>query len=95
MLTSPNLMPLSSFFFNFLALLCLHYSTGFSLAVANRGSSLAVVHALLTAAAFLVVGLRLCGVGASVVAGTWALEHRLSSCGWSLFLDKLPLLNRV
>ena len=39
--------------------------------------------------------LRLYSVGASVVASSGALEHRLSNCGRSLFLDKLPPLNRV
>lgn len=47
------------------------------------------------AVAFLVAELRLCSVGASGVASSPALEHRLTNCGWSLFPDKLPPLNPV
>ena len=52
------------------------------------GTTLAAVHELFTATASLVAENRLEGVGASVVAacglssyGSWALDHRLSSCG--------------
>ena len=67
----------------FLAVLGLHHCVGLSLAVPSRGYPLLVVCGLLTA-----YGLR---CAASLAAehgrrgfrswGSWALEHRLSSCG--------------
>ena len=65
---------------------------GFSLVVVGGGYSLASVHGLLVVASLMVQGLQ--GTQASAVAacglsscGSWALEHRLKSCGvWTWFL---------
>ena len=61
---------------------------GFPLAAARGGGSLVAVHRLLVAAASLLVELGLLGVWASVAeahrpssCSSWALEHRLNSCG--------------
>ena len=58
---------------------------GFSLVVASRDYSPVVVHRFLNAMASLVAELRFyasvavaCGLSSR---GSWALEHRLSSCG--------------
>ena len=71
----------------FLAVLGLHCCVSFSLVAASGGYSLVVVCWLLIAVTSL-VGHRLWGMWASVVAahglssrGFQALEHRLSSCG--------------
>ena len=61
---------------------------GFSLAVMSGGHSPVVVCRVLTGVSSRVAELGLKGVQASVVAaqglsscGSWALEHRLNSCG--------------
>ena len=54
---------------------------GLSLVVASRDDSLVVEHGLLTVVVSLVAEHRLLGAQASVVGGSWALEHRLDSCG--------------
>ena len=71
-----------------LAALGLCCCTGFSPVAASRGYSLVAVPGLLIALASLVAEHRLQGMQApGVVAqglssrGSWALEHRLSSCG--------------
>ena len=71
-----------------LAALGLCCCTGFSPVAASRGYSLVAVPGLLSALASLVAEHRLQGMQApGVVAqglssrGSWALEHRLSSCG--------------
>ena len=89
--TWPALFPLL-FFYNcmdlFLAVLDLHCCTGFSLVAGSEGYSLAVVLRILIVVAFLVAEHRLWSTQASVVVGhglsncgSWALEHRLNSCG--------------
>ena len=72
----------------FLTLLGHHDCVGFSLVVESRGHSLAVVHRLLTVVTSLVAEHGLLGLWASVAVahrhntcGSWAVEHRLSSCG--------------
>ena len=72
----------------FLALLGLRCYLAFSLVSVSRGCSLAVVLRLPISVARLVAEHGLCGAPASVVAarglrscGSWALEHRLRSCG--------------
>ena len=64
-----------------------------SVVVASRGGSLVGVLGFLTVAASLVVehGLQPCGPSGAVACGfsgcgSWALEHRLSSCGTQTFL---------
>ena len=71
----------------FLAVLSLHCCAGFALVVVSWGCSLAV-HWLLTVVAPLVVVQGLWGAQSLVVAAyrlsscsSWALEHRLNSCG--------------
>ena len=60
---------------------------GLPLVAASGGRSLVVVHGLLLAVVSLIVEHGLWGTRASVVeacglsCGSWALEHRLSSCG--------------
>ena len=72
----------------FLAALALHGCEGFFLVAASRGCSLVVVCRLLIAVASLVAEHRLQSVRASIVAAfglgscsSWAVEHRLNSCG--------------
>ena len=62
----------------FLAVLSLHCCAGFVLVVVSWGCSLAV-HWLLTVVAPLVVEQGLWGESFDS-CGTWALEHRFSSC---------------
>ena len=70
---------------------------GFSLVVARRGYSLAVVCGLLTVVISLVAEHGLQGAGASVLVardlrscGSQALEHRLSGCGtWAQLLHSM------
>ena len=62
------------------AVLGLRCCTGFSLVAASRGYSLFAVHGLSLQRLLLLwsMGSGMCGLSS---CGSWALEHRLSSCG--------------
>ena len=86
--TSITLKSFKFFIYLYLTVLGLHCSTGFSLVVASKSFSLAVVQQLLIVLVFLGVEHRLWDPGASVVAARGcnscsfrALEYRLSRCG--------------
>ena len=77
-----------SLIYLFLAVLSLHCHVSSFLAAVSSGYSLAVTRGLPIMLAPLAVNRGMLGVQASVVAalglsscGSWALEHRLSSCG--------------
>ena len=81
------------FFTLFLAVLSLQRCAVFSLVVASRGFSLVAVCRLFIAVASLVAEQRPQGTWASVTVarglsscGSWALEHRLNSCGTQAWL---------
>ena len=103
--TSITLKSFKLFIYLYLTVLGLHCSTGFSLVVASRSFSLAVVQQLLIVLVFLGVEHRLWDPGASVVAARGcnscsfrALEYRLSRCGPGAWLLpstwNLPLIIR-
>ena len=71
---------LSLFIYLFLAALGLHCYVGFSLVAVSGGYSLVAVFRLLITVAFLAVGMGSRPRGLSS-RGSWALEHRLNSCG--------------
>ena len=65
----------------FLSMLSFCCCAGFSLVVASRGYTLVVVRGLLIVVASLVAEHGALGHAGFSGCGSWALEHRLNSCG--------------
>ena len=82
----------NNFIYLFLAVLGLRCHAGFSLVVESRGYSLVAMHKLLFAVAFVVEHGLECAWASVIVArelsscDSWALEHRLNSCGTWVYL---------